>query len=258
MAYDERIDPDDPGFSEIERHIHKGRYEFATALDLGPLVLDCACGIGYGSRILARNPSRRVVGVDISAHAIAAASEGANPPNLEFLRADATDAKSLPGPFSAVVSFETIEHVPNPDEILAGFRAALRPGGLLLISTPNGGITSPLRRLKPANRFHVWEENVARFVERLRRAGFVVRESYGQGGIGGVMLPLYRLARMRGQIMARGPLRLVEERILMLESRAVRMLQSSVVAGPEDALPSKRVPVENCVYQVHICRKTDG
>ena len=49
------------------------------------------------------------------------------------------------GPFDLVVCVETLEHVENPRQVLRSIRALLRPGGRLLVSTPN--VTHPHSRL---------------------------------------------------------------------------------------------------------------
>ena len=252
-TYHERLTVDDPSISAIERKIHRARYEFATRLDLGPRVLDCACGHGYGSAILGEAAGREVVGVDVSETAVAAATATHQRPRVRFQLGNALEPGGLPSPFSAVVSFETIEHVNEPDRMLRNFGAVLQPGGLLVISTPNGGITSPLRGVRPANQFHCWEEDVTAFSARLQQAGFRIRESYGQAFLGGPMLPLYRLARARGQLLAHGPLAGLEAGILRLEGALVRAFQSRVVAEADDALPTRAYPLVNCVYQVHVC-----
>lgn len=252
-TYHERVAVDDPSISEIERKIHQARYRFAAGLDLGSRVLDCACGHGYGSAILGQAESREVVGVDISETAVAAATAAYRNPRVRYQLGNALEEGGLPSPFTAVVSFETIEHVTEPDRMLRNFGAVLQPGGLLVISTPNGGITSPLKGVRPANPFHCWEEDVAGFSARLQRAGFRLRESYGQAFLGGPMLPLYRLARARGQLLAHGPLAGIEAGILKLEGALVRAFQSRVVADTDEALPTQAHPLANCVYQVHVC-----
>src|SRR5258708_30443469 len=50
---------------------HKQRYEWALDYCQGKRVLDVACGTAYGSTILAQSGAAHVVGVDMSAEAIA-------------------------------------------------------------------------------------------------------------------------------------------------------------------------------------------
>jgi 2-polyprenyl-6-hydroxyphenyl methylase/3-demethylubiquinone-9 3-methyltransferase len=45
----------------------------------------------------------------------------------------------LRGAFDVVLALEVIEHVAHPDEFLSQVAGFVRPGGILIISTPNGG-----------------------------------------------------------------------------------------------------------------------
>lgn len=255
MGYVERADAAQLSSSSSSRRLHEARYEFAGTLELGERVLDCACGTGYGSRILSLNSDRSVVGVDISEEAVSEARRSQSSERVEFRIADASLPGQLPGPFSAIVSFETIEHVPQPDRVLANFAAALEPGGILVISTPNGSVTSPIRRLPPPNPFHLWEESIPGFVRRLEKAGFAVRESYGQEHLSRNTRFLYRLSRGRGQILARGPLAGLEARMLGLESALARRLQPAVVDYGRNVTPSVECPLHTYVYQLHVCER---
>lgn len=257
MSYKERIDVTHPAFSAIERRLHYGRYTFVATLDLGRRVLDCACGIGYGSDMISRTGDRNVLGVDVSEEAISEARRRYGSSGAEFRVADAYDLRSLSGPFSAIISFETIEHVANPSLVLKNFAASLEPGGILIISTPNGSVTSPIRPLPPANPYHQWEDNPPQFVRRLENAGFAVRESYGQAHLSRNMRLLYRIARGRGQLLARGLLSGLETRILRLESALIRRLQSGVVGNSQDAAPSAEHPLHTYVYQLHVCERIE-
>ncbi|HEL5401424.1 class I SAM-dependent methyltransferase [Stenotrophomonas maltophilia] len=129
----ERFMPEVAGQIAFE-HLH--RYHFASRFCQGKRVLDVACGEGYGSRILS-NAASSVVGVDISAEAVAHAQGKYARGSLEFVEASAA---SLPLPddsFDVVVSFETIEHHDQHEEMLSEIRRVLRPGGLLVLSSPN-------------------------------------------------------------------------------------------------------------------------
>ena len=86
---------------EIRRD-HVERYRFAASKLPKGLVLDVACGCGYGSKLL-HDAGFEVIGIDISEEAIEYAKTHHNGPH--FVQGDATDAY---GPFDAVVSFETL------------------------------------------------------------------------------------------------------------------------------------------------------
>ena len=91
------------------------RYEYATTLfPESAVILDIACGVGYGSFILAEQPARKVEGVDISHESVAYAQTYYNPPNIRFLQSDAYLYDWKADTFDAIVSFETLEHAVMP------------------------------------------------------------------------------------------------------------------------------------------------
>ena len=117
---------------------HLSRYRFAASL-LGPqdVVGDFACGTGYGTVILA-GKARHAYGCDRNARVITAVqSRYAFVMNATFLNADLLELTGLP-PLDAVVSFETVEHLPEHQipGLFSVFRHLLRPGGLFILSCP--------------------------------------------------------------------------------------------------------------------------
>jgi SAM-dependent methyltransferase len=117
--------------------VHIQRYEFAARrLRDAHSVLDIACGVGYGSRLLKDFlPAAMVTGVDCSAEAIDYATARYARAGLSFLVADAMAFEG--GPFDAVVSLETIEHLPDPEKFVERSAAKLlRPGGIFVGSVP--------------------------------------------------------------------------------------------------------------------------
>ena len=122
------------------RYEHFHRYAFARHFCEGAQVLDAACGEGYGAALLSASASS-VVGVDISAEAIDHASQRyAKHPNLNFKQADVTHLPFADDSFDRVVSFETLEHLEEQEQLLSEFRRVLRPDGLLVISSPDKAI----------------------------------------------------------------------------------------------------------------------
>ncbi|MGK7346371.1 MAG: class I SAM-dependent methyltransferase [Candidatus Nitrospinota bacterium M3_3B_026] len=114
---------------------HVERYRFALSrLRPGMKVLDMACGAGYGTMMLASR-GVRAVGADYDERAVRTARALWGKP--VFIRADALDLPFRDGAFDAVVSFETVEHTTEGERFLAEIHRALRPGGTLILSTPN-------------------------------------------------------------------------------------------------------------------------
>lgn len=135
-------------------HEHWHRYAWAQGLVGGLDVLDCACGEGYGSRILA-DAARSVSGVDIDAATIDHARRRYATDRLEFTRASALALPFEDARFDAVVSFETLEHLAEHDQLMGEFRRVLRPDGFLLMSSPDKKTYSDDTGFE--NEFHVRE-----------------------------------------------------------------------------------------------------
>ncbi len=109
---------------------HVLRYKFASK-HLGGRILDAACGVGYGTKLLHDN-GHQVIGVDISPDAIAHAHRYFSGP--EYIQADITNY--LPDrTYTGIVSFETVEHLSNPLPVLRIFRSVCE--GLFMASVPN-------------------------------------------------------------------------------------------------------------------------
>lgn len=115
---------------------HITRYQFASSFANGKRVLDAGCGTGYGARLLA-SVAAEVVGFDRSIEAIRYAIKHFNSPNLSYL---VGDCESIPCPdasFDIIVTFEVIEHLPDPARYVQELARVLAPAGLLVLSTPN-------------------------------------------------------------------------------------------------------------------------
>jgi SAM-dependent methyltransferase len=129
------LDPDDvTGRATLALHVE--RYRWAAArLPLG-LTLDLACGVGYGSVLLAeRHPASRVVAADLSRVALAHARSDHGHPRVMHVCGDGGNWAPS-GVFAGIVSLETLEHVPDPELFLRDLVRLLAPNGVLVTSVP--------------------------------------------------------------------------------------------------------------------------
>jgi SAM-dependent methyltransferase len=118
---------------DMERHL--AAYRWAATIAAGRAVLDAGCGEGYGASLLAAQAGR-VVGVDRD-EAVAIASSRYRQGNLTFRSLDLMTLPSLGERFELVVSFQVIEHLPDPAGFLRALAACTAPGGTLVVTTPN-------------------------------------------------------------------------------------------------------------------------
>src|SRR3989344_372638 len=141
--------------SLIEKE-HLDRYNFVLNYVKNKIVLDIACGSGYGSKLLS-NKAKKVIGVDISKESIDYAKNNFNSNKIKFFIGDATNLDFLKdNSIDVVVSFETIEHLIDYKRFLMEVKRILKKEGLFIVSTPNKKISSPHGK-KPKNPFHVIE-----------------------------------------------------------------------------------------------------
>jgi SAM-dependent methyltransferase len=125
---------------EFQRHI--GRYVFASHYIEDKTVLDAASGAGYGSCYLAKLGAAHVIGSDISFDAIDYASKRYQRERLHFVLADATKMPFRDDSFDFIVSFETIEHIEQPETFLSECARVLRKEGSFICSTPNKRVSA--------------------------------------------------------------------------------------------------------------------
>lgn len=131
----ERIDP--ISLEDCYAVDHLLRYALAGPHAKGKRVLDAASGLGFGSVLLLHHEANEVVGVDNSSDAIAISRERWPDPRLVFHAHDLEVLGELElQPFDLITTFETLEHVVNPEKVLNAFKAALVDEGLLIGSVP--------------------------------------------------------------------------------------------------------------------------
>lgn len=181
------VDPFDPTYPHLWIKVeHLGRYLFAaryltsygcdTSVDVG-------CGRGYGAVELA-DACRRVIAIDSDAALIEHARQHRPDARVEYLRASLGTGE-LPelvgtGEVAGVVSFETLEHLTDPERALAEFQRILAPHGVLILSVPNGVNERVDDTGLITNRMHRRAYSISSISDLVTTAGFSVTEVLGQ------------------------------------------------------------------------------
>ena len=126
----DRLAAFDDGRWDHNRHYHPFLLRYLpprreAALEIG-------CGTGEFARSLARH-FEQVTAIDLSPAMVARARDlSRGMENIEFRQADVSSCDLPPESFDCIASIATLHHLPLP-ETLKKLRAALRPGGVLLV-----------------------------------------------------------------------------------------------------------------------------
>jgi SAM-dependent methyltransferase len=219
------------------------RYRFFAERAAGT-VLDHGCGAGEGAASLAA-AGLRVIAVDEDGSALRyAAAAFAGP---RFVRMDGERLALADECVDAVISVEVVEHVPNPAVYLAEARRVLRPGGLLVLTTPNQLRGSPT----PGS---LWPEHLREYrpaeLERLLRASFESVQLWGQS------IPLYEAHSLRRLVRRLAPfVKPILPRALRV--RALPMVQTAIKAEISlDEVRFSRDDIEDAPTLVAVCRRS--
>lgn len=127
---------------------HQVAYEHVARRITGGDVLEAGCGEGYGAHLLVERGAR-VHAVDYDHDATTHVRR--TYPAVSVVRANLIALPFAAASFDVVVSLQTIEHLWDQDAFVAECVRVLRPGGSLVISTPNT-LTFP-----PGNPYHPHE-----------------------------------------------------------------------------------------------------
>ena len=138
-------------------------------------VLEAGCGEGYGADLIT-GVANRVIGLDYDESAVDHVR--ARYPRVDMRQGNLADLPLAPGSVDVVVNFQVIEHLWDQHRFVTECHRVLRPGGLLLMSTPNRVTFSPGRDT-PVNPFHTRELNAAELTELLESGGFVLESMLG-------------------------------------------------------------------------------
>lgn len=149
---------------------HEVVYRDLLAHCSGRDVLEAGSGEGYGANMIA-DVANSVIGVDYDTSAVEHVR--ARYPRVDMRQGNLAELPIEDESVDVVINFQVIEHLWDQLQFLRECFRVLRPGGELLISTPNRITFSPGRDT-PLNPFHTRELNAAEMTELLGAAGFTV------------------------------------------------------------------------------------
>jgi SAM-dependent methyltransferase len=136
-------------FARYSQYWWSNRYYARLAQRNGPphgRVLELGCGMGHLLTWLADRYD--VFGCDINPWALAQAR--LNVPLGNFILLSGDMPYAFPeAVFDIVIAKHVVEHLSNPDQAVAEMGRVLKPGGLLILATPN--LSSPMRKQKKGN-----------------------------------------------------------------------------------------------------------
>lgn len=150
-------------------------------------VLDIGCGCGFHDAEFAQRPFvQQVDGIDYSRLSIDKANEAYPHPKVSRWVADLRTDRLQPV-YDLVVSFQVIEHLPDPSAYMQFAAAACRAGGRIVVVTPNADrLDNRIRRWRgepPAmiDPQHFHEYTIRELKELGRAHGLVPREVFSYG-----------------------------------------------------------------------------
>lgn len=154
---------------------HEVAYQHILDRCAGRDILEAGSGEGYGAAMLAE-VAASVTCVDYDESAVEHTRR--RYAGLVVHQANLIDLPLADASVDTAVNFQVIEHLWDQPAFITECRRVLRPGGELLISTPNRITFSPGRDT-PLNPFHTRELSAAELTELLIEGGFAVTAMLG-------------------------------------------------------------------------------
>ena len=184
-------DPDGPSRALHELNPQRVAFVRERISLKGARVLDLGCGGGILTEALAAEGSD-VLGIDAASEQIEIAKlhalESGSKAQYRHVDAEQLSAE-LPGSFDAICCMEMLEHVEQPERVLAACAILLKPGGQLFLSTINRNARSfalaivaaehVLKLLPKGTHRHAMFIRPSELATGLRHAGFELRTLEG-------------------------------------------------------------------------------
>lgn len=162
---------------------HEAAYAWLVR-ELGPRlagadVVEAGSGEGYGAAMLRDAGARTVVALEYDDAAVGHAADAY--PHVRTVRANLAALPLATASADVLVTLQVVEHLWDLRGFLLDCARVLRPGGLVVVTTPNRPEFSPglQRGEKPTNPFHVEELDDEQVDDLLRDAGFDDVEVHG-------------------------------------------------------------------------------
>lgn len=152
----ERQVPDVPGTVDGIDIKHVQRYQWASMFSVNKKVYDIACGAGYGSLLLRAG---EYTGFDLSKETVEYATKYYGNKSVAFFEADVCNMPNSLSKTDVIVSFETIEHIKDPETFLSW---CSKHCDIMITS-------SPIRGSFGRSHFHLFEYRLSQFINVLQK-----------------------------------------------------------------------------------------
>ncbi len=245
----EQINPYDDSYPDFWIKIeHVGRYlyvkDFLAARLNNVIAADISCGFGYGMDILSES-CQKIFGVDnntkilkyLKQHFSNRSNISVHEHNLEKINLNQLSITP-----NLVISFETLEHLENPFQVLQQFYNILAPKGYLILSIPSENYESLDETGAPKSIFHKQLIPGDVMKDKLKSIGFTLHNILGQSSIN-------QLIRRENKLFRKGKIPQKFSQIDSLQQKNNLISAAYMFAYPDDNA------IEKSYSRIYIAKK---